>query len=68
VKGVARFHIPIPKQREFEITRIQRGRLKDERTAQINMTDEEIVEDAGLEDDTPAEQASMRRKARKKAA
>jgi hypothetical protein len=68
VRSVAYFHVPIPKHREFEITRIQRSRLKDERTAQINMTDEEIVEDAGLEDDTPAVQISAKRKARKKAA
>jgi hypothetical protein len=68
VRGVARFHVPIPKQREFEITRVQRNRLKDERTAQINMTDEEIVEDAGLEDDTPDVQIATKRKVRKKAA
>jgi hypothetical protein len=68
VRGPARFHIPIPKQREFEITRIQRSRLKHERTAQINMSDEEIVEDARLEDDTPAVPVSSRRKARTKAA
>ncbi|MGA8610693.1 MAG: radical SAM protein [Xanthobacteraceae bacterium] len=68
VRSVANFHVPIPKHREFEITRIQRSRLKDERTAQINMTDEEIVEDAGLEDDTPVVQISAKRKVRKKAA
>jgi hypothetical protein len=68
VRGVARFHVPIPKQRETEITRVQRSRLKDERTAQINMTDEEIVEDAGLEDDTPDVQIATKRKVKKKAA
>ncbi len=65
---LARFHVPITKQREIEISRVQRGRLADERGAQINMTDEEIVEDAGLDDETPTVPALVKRKSRKKAA
>jgi hypothetical protein len=51
IRHVARFYIPMPKEAEAGIQRIQRDRLRAERTAQINLASEEIVEDAGLEDD-----------------
>jgi hypothetical protein len=68
IAGVARFHIPLPKDAEVEIQQTQRARLKQERAAQINMSADEIVEDAGLEDDPLALSASVKRKAKKKAA
>jgi hypothetical protein len=51
IRRVGRFYLPMPKEVEAEIQRIQRDRLKVERTAQINLASEEIVEDAGLEED-----------------
>lgn len=68
VANVGRFHIPLPREVEGEIRLMQRERLKHERTAQVNMTAEEIVEDAGLDDDSPPTQISVGRKTRKKAA
>jgi hypothetical protein len=63
IREVARFYLPITKEREAEIRHIQRARLKAERSAVINLTSEEIVEDAGLEDkDTELTSSSQRRK------
>jgi hypothetical protein len=67
VANVARFHVPLHKDQEFEIRLVQRTRLHEERAAQINMTAEEIVEDAGLEDDAPSA-LPVKRKTKKKAA
>ncbi len=51
IAAVARFHIPLPKDREAAIRRIQRARLKSEPVADMRLTVEEVVEDAGLDDD-----------------
>jgi hypothetical protein len=45
LRQVARFYVPLARDVETEIRRVQRARLKAERTAQINLTSEEIVED-----------------------
>jgi hypothetical protein len=51
LRGVARFHLPLSKAREFEIQEIQRRRLRVDPVVNIGLTSEEIVEDAGLDDD-----------------
>jgi hypothetical protein len=66
MRRVAKFHVPLQKEVESEIQRIQRARLKTERTAKINLTAEEIVEDAGLEDDEAATLQIQRRRKRAK--
>jgi len=68
VTQVVRFHLPLKREIEFAIRKKQRTRLVQERTAQINMTAEEIVEDAGLEDDISVPEIAVRRKSKKKAA
>lgn len=52
VRRVARFHIAPTKAREAEIATIQRARLRGEPEPDIRLTSEEIVEDAGLDEDT----------------
>jgi hypothetical protein len=52
LRGVARYYIPIAKDVEAEIRLIQRGRLKHAPLPDVRLTDEEIVEDAGLEDES----------------
>jgi hypothetical protein len=49
VRAVARAYVPLEREREREIQRIQRIRLESERSVTVNLRDEEIVEDAGLE-------------------
>ena len=51
LRQLAQFYVPISKYSEAEIRRMQQDRLKSERTAHMGLTSEEIVEDAGLEDD-----------------
>jgi hypothetical protein len=51
VRSAARFYVPITKEEEAEIRLIQRARLRDKMLPDVRLTDEEIVEDAGLEDD-----------------
>ena len=51
VRAVARAYVPLERERELEIRRIQRVRLENERSATVNLSAEEIVEDAGLEDE-----------------
>jgi hypothetical protein len=51
VRTVARAYVPLEKERELEIRRIQRIRLENERSVTVNLRAEEIVEDAGLEDE-----------------
>jgi hypothetical protein len=64
LRRVARFYVPLAKEVEANICDLQRARLKAERTAQINLTSEEIVEDAGLEDDEPATPQSVGKRKR----
>src|SRR5262249_14830668 len=51
LQGVARFYIPISKKREADIRKLQKARVKSIKQADIRLTSEEIVEDAGLTDD-----------------
>jgi hypothetical protein len=64
LRPVARFYIPLTRDVETEIRVVQRARLRAERTAQINLTSEEIVEDAGLEDDELATPPPVRKRKR----
>jgi hypothetical protein len=68
IRAVARAYVPMERERELEVRRVQRLRLENERTAVVNLTSEEIVEDAGLEDDEAAPQAAIRKTKRRKAA
>jgi hypothetical protein len=68
VTRVARFHLPLKREIELAIRKKQSTRLQQERTAQINMTAEEFVEDAGLEDDISVSDLAVSRKGKKKAA
>jgi len=54
VRKVAKFYVPLRKDVELEIRRVQRERLKDARGPVVNLTNEEIVEDAGLDDENAA--------------
>lgn len=55
--AVARFYPPLSKDRELAIRQVQKTRLKSEPVVDIRLTVEEVVEDAGLDDDgiLPAE-------------
>jgi len=61
--AVVRFYFPLPKGHEAEIRKVQKARNDPNRKIRISLTDEEIVEDAGLEDDgySAAEGAPIRR-------
>jgi hypothetical protein len=62
-RRTARFYIPLPRETEMEIRRVQRARLKGEPVAYIGLASDEIVEDAGLEEhDLAVPQISRRRK------
>src|SRR5262249_8449398 len=50
LRTAARFYIPLSKQAEATIGVEQRSRLKNTAHADIRLSTEEIVEDAGLED------------------
>ena len=66
VRRAARFYVPLSREQETEIRRVQQARLKTERAAPITLTPEQIVEDAGLEDEQQAapQLASKRKRAR----
>jgi len=51
LRQVARFYVPISKAVEADIRAIQRARLKGLPVPDIRLTEEEIVEDAGLDDE-----------------
>jgi hypothetical protein len=69
IRAVARAYVPLEREEELEIRRIQRIRLEHERGATVNLSVEEIVEDAGLEDEQVAPAKSLRKtKRRRKAA
>jgi hypothetical protein len=68
MQQVARFYFPLTREIESRIRQIQRERLAQQATAQINMTEEEIVEDAGLEDDIVSLQIPAKRRNKRKAA
>jgi hypothetical protein len=52
LRGVARFYVPISKEREAEIRLVQRARLNQLPHPDVRLGEDEIVEDAGLEDDS----------------
>jgi hypothetical protein len=51
LQAVVRFYVPISKQREADIREMQRARANSVKKADIRLTLEEIVEDAGLNED-----------------
>jgi hypothetical protein len=63
LQRVAQFYIPISKNREAEIQQAQRSGAKLNKKADIRLTSEEIVEDAGLGEDivVPAQGARKRK-------
>ncbi|HEY4940646.1 MAG TPA: hypothetical protein VII56_04410 [Rhizomicrobium sp.] len=54
LRSAASFYVPITKDRERDIRARQLKHLSTMQTADIRLTNEQIVEDAGLEDDAPA--------------
>ena len=50
LQGVARFYIPMDRESELKIRNVQQGRRKNELLADIRLSNEEIVEDAGLDE------------------
>jgi hypothetical protein len=68
IRAVARAYVPLEREREREIRRVQRIRLENERSATINLSAEEIVEDAGLEDEELAPAFPARKTKRKREA
>lgn len=51
LRGIAPFYFPLTKKREAEIGKLQKARNDPNRKIRVSLTTEEIVEDAGLEDD-----------------
>jgi hypothetical protein len=51
LQRVVHFHIPPTKLQEAEISAIQRARLRGQPVPDVRLSHEEIVEDAGLDDD-----------------
>jgi hypothetical protein len=67
VRSAARFYVPLSREREQEIRRIQRSRAENQGVPSIRLTAEEIVEDAGLDVDEPTHVTVKRRRERKAA-
>jgi hypothetical protein len=69
LQRVARFYIPMDRESELKVRGLQQGRRKNELLADIRLTTEEIVEDAGL-DEPEADEAcpAPKRKRTKEAA
>ena len=68
LRRTARFYVPISREEEEKIRGLQRARLAGAPTPDIRLTEAEIVEDAGLEDDPPVVTATARRRTRGKEA
>lgn len=68
IRAVARAYVPLERERELEIRRVQRRRLEKERSAILNLSAEQIVEDAGLEDEELVPTVSARKTKRKREA
>lgn len=66
IRTVARAYVPLPREQELEIRRVQRIRLANERATTVNLTTEEIVEDAGLDDDELAPAVPTRKSNKRK--
>jgi hypothetical protein len=67
VRQTARFYVPLRREHEDEIRRVQRSRLKKISATIIALSPEEIVEDAGLELEETSDTASKRARQRKAA-
>lgn len=65
LQRVAVFHIAPSKAQEAEIATIQRARLRGEPLPDVHLSNEEIVEDAGLDDDSDFAVPSTMRSVRK---
>jgi hypothetical protein len=68
IRAVARAYVPMEREREREVRRVQRLRLQHERTALVNLTSDQIVEDAGLDDEELAHVVPAPHAKRRKAA
>ena len=64
LRRAARFYIPLSREQGEQIRRLQRERLAAAPSADIRLTDAEIVEDAGLEDDDVAVAPVVRKRKR----
>lgn len=68
VQKVAGFYVPISKVREAELSAMRQGRLKDALTPDVRLSNEEIVEDAGLDSEVePLPSNSKAKKSRRAA-
>jgi hypothetical protein len=68
VRRVARFYVPLVRDVEMGIRQKQQARLKNEPVAYLGMAPDEIVEDAGLEEEIVAAQVPRKRKRAQEAA
>ncbi len=68
LRKIAKFYVPVAKDREDEIRKLQKARLTAEPVADMRLTDAEIVEDAGLDEDIAVEQSILCKRKRAKEA
>jgi hypothetical protein len=61
LRRIARFYLPLSKERDKELTKIRYTRARKEVTPTIRLRKEEIVEDAGLDDNVHVIAASLGR-------
>jgi len=66
LRKVAQFYVPVAKEREAEIRKLQKARVSAEPVADIRLTDAEIVEDAGLDDEIAEQPTVLRKRKRTK--
>jgi hypothetical protein len=64
LRKIVQFYVPLPKDRERDIRALQKERLAAEPVPDIRLSDAEIVEDAGLDEEF-AEETTMPRKRRR---
>ena len=57
---VARFHLPLSKEVEIDIRMRQKARRNSEATFDMRLTNEEIVEDSGLDETVTMKQSGRR--------
>jgi hypothetical protein len=69
LQGAARFYVPMAREKELKVRSLQQSRKKTDLYADIRLSAEEIVEDAGLDEpDTDELAAAPKRKRSKEAA
>lgn len=69
LQHVARFYVPMERETELKVRSLQQGRRKNEVLADIRLSNEEIVEDAGLDEpDADEPRPAPKRKRAKEAA